>query len=62
MNKRVLRRKIDDLLGNVPEGDIIEINYVNPVTGEITRLFRSPATGSKIKTEEPNKTGNHEQK
>ena len=62
MNKRVLRRKINDLLGNVPE-EVIEFHYINPITNEVTVWFSSPApTGAKIKTEEPNKTGNHEQK
>lgn len=54
MSKQKLHRKIDELIGKVPEGDIIEINYINPVTGEITRLFRSPAvTGSHIEGDDP---------
>lgn len=54
-----LRRKIDELLGNVPE-EVIEIHYINPITGEVTVWFSSPAvTGSK--TDKPEIKKDHEQ-
>lgn len=39
MNKTALRKKIDNILGNIPdESEIIQIIYVNPITGEQTIL------------------------
>lgn len=43
MNKTALRKKISNLLDNVPEGDVIEIYYTNPVTGETKLMYQSPA-------------------
>ena len=39
MSKTQIKRQIDNILGNIPdESQIIQIIYVNPITGEQTIL------------------------
>ena len=48
MSKTALRKKINNLLDNVPEDvDDITILYVNPITQETTVLYQSPAAKQK---------------
>ena len=47
MSKTALRKKINNLLDNVPDGELIEIYYTNPVTGETKLIFQSPAAKQK---------------
>ena len=55
MNKTVLRKKIGNLLDNLPEDvDDITIYYVNPFTQEKTLLYQSPAAIAKHKHDEQN--------
>lgn len=57
MSKTALRKKISNLLDNVPDGEVIEIYYTNPATGETKLIFQSPAAkGLQIEVDDP-KTG-----
>lgn len=57
MNKTVLRKKISNLLDNLPEDvDDITIYYVNPFTQEKTLLYQSPAAKAKQKGHEQIRT------
>jgi len=69
MSKTALRKRIDSLLDNVPEGEEIIIYYVNPVTGLTEVLYRSPAAQRlEVETDSPAtaetfiKLRSHEQK
>lgn len=68
MSKTTLRKKITNLLDNVPDGEVIEIYYTNPETGETKLIFQSPAAkGLQIEVDSPAtaetfiKLRNHEQ-
>lgn len=53
MSKTALRKKISNLLDNLPEDvDDITIYYVNPFTQEKTLLYQSPAAKAKQKGHE----------
>ncbi len=57
MSKTVLRKKINSLLDGMPEdAEIIEIAYINPLTGERTVLECYPdrSTGSNLTTKANN--------
>lgn len=54
MSKPALRKKISNLLDNVPDGDVIEIYYTNPVTGETKLMYQSPAAKAKQESHEQN--------
>jgi len=69
MSKTALRKRIDSLLDNVPEGEEIIIYYTNPVTGLTEVLYQSPAVqrlevdvDSPATAETFIKLRNHEQK
>ena len=51
MSKPSLQRKINELIGNVPKGSDITIYYTNPVTGETTQIFPSPAEANNEATD-----------
>ena len=54
MSKTALRKKITNLLDNVPDGEVIEICYTNPETGETKLIFQSPAAkGIQIEVDSP---------
>lgn len=68
MSKTALRKKITNLLDNVPDGEVIEIYYTNPETGETKLIYQSPsAKGLQVEVDDPataetfNKLRNHEQ-
>jgi TusA-related sulfurtransferase len=68
MSKIALRKKITNLLDNVPDGEVIEIFYTNPVSGETKLIYQSPAAkGLQVEVDSPataetfNKLRNHEQ-
>mgnify|MGYP001006343596 CR=1 len=62
MSKTQIKRKINNLLDGMPEdAEIIEIAYINPLTGERTVLECYPdrSTGSNLTTKANNSKSKH---